>query len=107
MATSYCSFYDGIPLVRTESKRSRSWSRSRLKFVESAALVETMGHETPGAGWAPDREPMEFHRTSRVSRSKDNGLPDLEALNQDSMGLLQIPYPLELDGAPCQELFDP
>ena len=29
MVTSFCSFYDGIPLVRPESKQSPSWSRSR------------------------------------------------------------------------------
>ena len=29
MVTSYCSFWDGISLVRPESKLSRSWSRSR------------------------------------------------------------------------------
>ena len=27
MVTSYCSFYDGMPLVRPESKQSRSRSR--------------------------------------------------------------------------------
>ena len=29
MVTSHCLFYDGITLDRSESKRSRSWSRSR------------------------------------------------------------------------------
>ena len=50
MGNSYCSFRDGKARVRPESKRSlesgsifsgrsRSWSRSRFKFVDSAALL--------------------------------------------------------------------
>ena len=49
---------------------------------------------------APDQETMEPHGTSRGSRAKDNGTLELGALNQDSIGLLRIPWPLELDGAP-------
>ena len=56
---------------------------------------------------APDREPMDPHGTSRGSRSKGNGPLELEALNQESMGILRIPQPLELDVAPYQEPIDP
>ena len=56
---------------------------------------------------APDQEPMEHHGTSRDSRSKDNGLLELGALNQESVGLHRIPSPLELDEAPYHEPVDP
>ena len=38
MATLYCSFYNGIALVRPESKQSRSWSRSR--YFRAGVVVE-------------------------------------------------------------------
>ena len=41
---------------------------------------------------APDQEPVEPHGASRGSRSKDTGPLELGALNQESMGLHQIPY---------------
>ena len=56
---------------------------------------------------APDQEPVESHGTSRGSRSKDDRPLELVALNQESMGLLRIPWPLERDGAPYQEPIGP
>ena len=40
-------------------------------------------------------------------KKKNNGPLELGALNQDSMGLLQISWPLEVDGAPYQETVGP
>ena len=53
---------------------------------------------------APDQKPIERHG---ASRSKDNGHPELGDLNQESIGLLRIPYPLDLDGAPYQQPIGP
>ena len=53
--------------------------------------MEAMGQGAPGAGWAPDQEPMEPHGAGSGSRSKDNGPLELGALNQESIGLLRIP----------------
>ena len=55
----------------------------------------------------PDQEPVESHGTSRGSRSKGDRPLELVALNQESMGLLRIPWPLERDGAPYQEPIGP
>ena len=49
----------------------------------------------------PDQELMEPYEANRDSRSKDTGSPELGALNQESIGLLRMPKPVDLDGAPC------
>ena len=68
--------------------------------------------ETPGDPWrrlGPQIKnqwsPME--QAGRGSSSKDNGPLELGAPNQESMGLIRIPWPLELDGDPYQEPIGP
>ena len=66
-----------------------------------------MGHGAPGDTGAPDQEALEPHGAGRGSRSKDDGPLKLGALNQESMGLLRMSEPLELDGTPYQEPVGP
>ena len=56
---------------------------------------------------SPVQEPVEPHGAGRGSRPKDNGPIEPGTQNQESIGLLRIPLPLDLDGAPYQQPVGP
>ena len=74
-----------------------------LNKEPAGPLLRPLGMGPLEQAKAPDQEPMEPQGVIRGSRSKDNWLLELGALYQESIGILRIAYPLELDGAPYQE----
>ena len=73
--------------------RSRAFGASRaggpLNKEPTGPLWRPWAGSREQAG-SPDEEPMEHHGAGREPRSKDNGPLELEAVNQESMGLFWI-----------------